>query len=59
MFGPAYGVHKAGIDKMAADMAVDFKEFGIAPVSIWMGILLTERLKNIVAERPRRSSVAC
>src|SRR4249920_1824453 len=25
-FGPAYGVPKAGIDKMAADMAVDFQE---------------------------------
>jgi hypothetical protein len=25
MFGPAYGVAKAGTDKMAADMAVDSK----------------------------------
>jgi NAD(P)-dependent dehydrogenase (short-subunit alcohol dehydrogenase family) len=45
VFGPAYGVHKAGMDKMAADMAVDFKDIGIAAVSIWMGALLTERLK--------------
>jgi NAD(P)-dependent dehydrogenase (short-subunit alcohol dehydrogenase family) len=36
-FGPAYGVPKAGTDKMAADMAFDFREFGIAAVSIWMG----------------------
>jgi hypothetical protein len=42
------------MDKMAADMAVDFKEFGIASVSIWMGILLTERLKNIVASAPEK-----
>src|SRR5690606_32465142 len=35
-FGPAYGVPKAGADKMAADMAVDFREYGIAAVSIWM-----------------------
>jgi NAD(P)-dependent dehydrogenase (short-subunit alcohol dehydrogenase family) len=54
VFGPSYGVHKAGMDKMAADMAVDFKEFGIASVSIWMGILLTERLKNIVASAPEK-----
>jgi hypothetical protein len=40
------------MDKMAADMAVDFKEFGIASVSIWMGILLTERFKTIVAGAP-------
>jgi NAD(P)-dependent dehydrogenase (short-subunit alcohol dehydrogenase family) len=54
VFGPSYGVHKAGMDKMAADMAVDFKEFGIAAVSIWMGILLTERFKNIVALAPEK-----
>jgi NAD(P)-dependent dehydrogenase (short-subunit alcohol dehydrogenase family) len=52
VFGPAYGVHKAGTDKMAADMAVDFRKFGIASVSIWMGILLTERFKNIIATAP-------
>jgi NAD(P)-dependent dehydrogenase (short-subunit alcohol dehydrogenase family) len=52
VFGPSYGVHKAGMDKMAADMAVDFRDFGIAAVSIWMGMLLTERFKNIVASAP-------
>ncbi|RDH75512.1 SDR family NAD(P)-dependent oxidoreductase [Mycolicibacterium moriokaense] len=54
VFGPSYGVHKAGVDKMAADMAVDFKEYGVASVSIWMGILLTERLKTIVASAPEK-----
>jgi NAD(P)-dependent dehydrogenase (short-subunit alcohol dehydrogenase family) len=54
VFGPSYGVHKAGMDKMAADMAVDFGEFGIAAVSIWMGILLTERLKNVIASNPEK-----
>ncbi len=52
VFGPAYGVHKAGTDKMAADMAVDFRDFGIATASIWMGVLLTERFKKLVASAP-------
>lgn len=52
VFAPSYGVHKAGVDKMAADMAVDFREYGIASVSIWMGILLTERFKAMVAGAP-------
>src|ERR1700712_3342491 len=43
MHGPAYGAQKAGVDKMAADMAVDFEDTGVATVSIWMGILLTEK----------------
>ena len=49
MFGPAYGVAKAGTDKMAADMAVDFKDQNVAAVSIWMGTLLTQRVRDIVA----------
>ena len=53
-FGPAYGVPKAGTDKMAADMAVDFKAFGIAAISIWMGSLLTQRVRNIIASNPEK-----
>lgn len=53
-FGPAYGVPKAGTDKMAADMAVDFREFGIATVSIWMGSLLTQRVRDIIAANPAK-----
>jgi NAD(P)-dependent dehydrogenase (short-subunit alcohol dehydrogenase family) len=53
-FGPAYGVPKAGADKMAADMAFDFREYGIAAVSIWMGSLLTERVRKIVASNPAK-----
>lgn len=51
-FGPAYGVPKAAVDKMAADMAVDFRDAGIAAVSIWMGSLLTQRVRDIVAKNP-------
>ncbi len=49
MHGPAYGAQKAGVDKMAADMAVDFRDTGVATVSIWMGILLTERFRSAFA----------
>jgi NAD(P)-dependent dehydrogenase (short-subunit alcohol dehydrogenase family) len=52
MHGPAYGAQKAGIDKMAADMAVDFRGTGVATVSIWMGILLTEKLRSAFSGKP-------
>ncbi len=53
-FGPAYGAHKAGVDKMAADMAVDFADAGVdvAAVSIWMGSLASERLLEMMAAAP-------
>ena len=43
MHGPAYGAGKAGVDKMAHDMAVDFEPYQVAVVSLWMGLLKTER----------------
>lgn len=52
MHGPAYGAQKAGVDKMAADMAVDFRDTGVATVSIWMGILLTEKLRRAFDGQP-------
>ena len=52
MHGPAYGAQKAGVDKLAADMAVDFRETGVATVSIWMGILLTDTLPQRVRRAP-------
>lgn len=49
--GPAYGAHKAGIDKMSFDIAAEFREAGtnVAAVSIWMGAVLTDRLKAVIA----------
>jgi len=54
VYGPAYGAHKAGMDKFAADMAVDFKEYNIAALSIWMGALMTDRLKRVIASDPAK-----
>nr|MBP6682767.1 SDR family NAD(P)-dependent oxidoreductase [Halioglobus sp.] len=39
MHGPAYGAGKAGIDKMAHDMAVDFRPHRVAVIALWMGLL--------------------
>lgn len=55
-FGAAYGAHKAGLDKMAADMGEDFKGSGVSAVSIWMGGLATERLLAMIAADPAKYS---
>jgi NAD(P)-dependent dehydrogenase (short-subunit alcohol dehydrogenase family) len=47
-YGAAYGAHKASLDKFAADMAVDFRPFSVAVVSIWMGAVLTQRVTQIM-----------
>lgn len=51
MHGPAYGAQKAGLDKLAHDMAHDLQGTGVAAVSIWLGPQVTER-----AEIARRAN---
>ncbi len=52
MHGPAYGAQKVGLDKFAADMAVDLKPHGVASVSLWLGPQLTERTAAAGRSRP-------
>lgn len=52
MHGPAYGAGKAAVDKMAHDMAYDFKPYNVAAVSIWMGLLKTERSMAVLETQP-------
>lgn len=52
MHGPAYGAQKAGVDKMAADMAIDFEGTGVAAVSLWLGPQRTERLARVAEREP-------
>ncbi|MDT4913289.1 MAG: hypothetical protein QOC66_2417 [Pseudonocardiales bacterium] len=54
MHGPAYGAVKAGVDKMAHDMAVDFRPFDVAAVSLWMGMLRTERTEALFTSGEHR-----
>jgi NAD(P)-dependent dehydrogenase (short-subunit alcohol dehydrogenase family) len=52
LHGPAYGAGKAGIDKMSADMAIDLKKHGVAAVSLWAALTLTERSQVAMREHP-------
>ncbi|WP_317930229.1 SDR family NAD(P)-dependent oxidoreductase [Halioxenophilus sp. WMMB6] len=54
VYGPVYGAHKAGMDKFAADMAVDLKPYNVAAISVWMGALKAERLKLVIESDPEK-----
>jgi dehydrogenase/reductase SDR family member 1 len=48
-FNVAYGVGKAGVDRMAKDMAVELAGRDISVVSLWPGVVDTERTQISVA----------
>jgi NAD(P)-dependent dehydrogenase (short-subunit alcohol dehydrogenase family) len=54
MHGPGYGAQKVGVDKFAKDMAVDFKPYNVASVSIWMGMLRTDRTRRVMDSEPEK-----
>lgn len=46
LFDVAYGVGKAGCDKLASDMAVDLLNTGVLSVSLWPGAVRTEAVQE-------------
>lgn len=54
MHGPAYGGGKAAVDKFANDMGIDFKPYNVAVVSIWMGLIATERTLAVMSAEPQK-----
>ncbi|XP_059200636.1 dehydrogenase/reductase SDR family member 1-like [Centropristis striata] len=51
LFNVPYGVGKAACDRLAADMAVDLKNRGVASVSLWPGAVQTELVTQYILEK--------
>lgn len=47
---PAYGASKAGLDKMAFDMADVLRPYNVAAISLWPGIVATERVQQLAEQ---------
>lgn len=47
-FNTAYGVGKAGVDRLARDMATELRPFGVASVSMYPGVVATEVMLDMV-----------
>ena len=43
----AYGVGKAALDRLTADSAHELRPHGVAVVSLWPGLVMTERLEGL------------
>jgi NAD(P)-dependent dehydrogenase (short-subunit alcohol dehydrogenase family) len=53
----AYGVGKAALDRLSADTAHELRPFGVAVVSLWPGLVLTERVERVREQLPGLSHV--
>lgn len=48
-----YGVGKAALDRITADTAIELRPYGVAVVSVWPGLVLTERTERARAALPQ------
>ena len=48
----AYGVGKAALDRMTADTAHELEKHGVAVVSLWPGLVMTERIQQLGGAMP-------
>ncbi|MEU4311433.1 SDR family NAD(P)-dependent oxidoreductase [Nocardia sp. NPDC024068] len=57
-YGVVFGTAKSAVDRMARDMAVELKPFGITSLSLWQGLTLTERAERNLATIPGLAGAA-
>jgi len=51
-YGVIFGMCKAAVDRMARDMAIELQPHGVASISLWQGLTLTERAQANLARNP-------
>lgn len=49
-YGVIFGTGKAAVDRMARDMAIELEPHGIASLSLWQGLTLTEKAQDNLAK---------
>ncbi|RDD44150.1 Dehydrogenase/reductase SDR family member 1 [Trichoplax sp. H2] len=57
LFNVAYGIGKAGVDRMAADCGYELKKSNVAMVSLWPGPVKTEYVSKNLNERDEMKSI--
>jgi NAD(P)-dependent dehydrogenase (short-subunit alcohol dehydrogenase family) len=49
-YGPIFGTSKTAVGRMTRDMAMELKPHGVAAVTLWQGLTLTERARENLAK---------
>lgn len=55
IFNVPYGVGKSACDRLAADMAIELKPYGVSSLAIYPGIVGTEHITNFAQEQSLES----
>lgn len=53
-YGVAFGLSKTAMGRMMRDMAIELKPHGVAALTLWQGLTLTERARQNLANMPEK-----
>ena len=51
-YGVVFGTAKSAVDRMSRDMAIELQPHGVASLSLWQGLTMTERAQRNIAANP-------
>jgi NAD(P)-dependent dehydrogenase (short-subunit alcohol dehydrogenase family) len=57
-YGVIFGTSKAAVDRMARDMAIELEPHGVASLTLWQGLTLTEKAKDNLARMGDRMTTS-
>jgi len=49
-YGTIFGTSKSAVDRMARDMAIELEPHGVASLTLWQGLTLTEKARDNLAK---------
>ncbi|MEO5586993.1 MAG: SDR family NAD(P)-dependent oxidoreductase [Novosphingobium sp.] len=57
-YGVIFGTSKSAVDRMARDMAIELEPHGVASLTLWQGLTLTEKAKDNLAKMGDRMTTS-
>lgn len=57
-YGVIFGTSKSAVDRMARDMAIELQPHGVASLTLWQGLTLTEKAKDNLAKMGDRMTTS-
>ena len=57
-YGVIFGTSKSAVDRMARDMAIELEPHGVASLTLWQGLTLTEKARDNLAKMADRMTTS-
>ncbi len=57
-YGVVFGTSKTAVGRMSRDMAIELKPYGVAALTLWQGLTMTERARDNIAKMADKMTIS-